>query len=754
MNKTFPFFAVVSLFAFAFCNAQELTIAPSSTTRQSNKHSPDFENEIQPILIEFCADCHSPGDMPGLEFLADIAEAEVIKHRDLFAGVFEQMETRAMPPRGLDQPTDHERKSVTDWIKKTFDLQPSDYDRIAQYVVETFEDQKGNLWFGTMRKGAARYDGKTLTYFNVSHGLPTNAVTSFAEDKDGNLFVGTQAGICKFDGQKFERLGITEGLPAPSRPSPLAWSSVTADREGEIWARVGKGLYRSTGRTFEKFDLPIDIEEIESYAIVPGSSSFQFEDENGNLWFATDGNGAFKFDGKSFRHFTKEDGLCSNNVNSIMQDRQGNIWFACMQSFQPKMTGDGGLCKFDGKTITQFPDVKGLSENDIYTIFESRSGEIWVGASGVGAYRFDGENFTLFDNTDKPHWTRNFGVQSITEDRNGTLWFGFSGGLFRFNGKSFYSVTKEGPWEGLAKSMANALTGEVIDSRMIHQEAKIALSAMANNDFEHAKTVMEKLRTEAPNEPSVQEDTINLMGYHLVWTDKLELATKVFKLNTRLYPTRYNTFDSLADVYQRRGNEQLAVVNYKKSIELNPENITAENSIRVIGARHKYENVLVAPEDWLEEVLVVPTTFAPEMSLTGMEHLRLPPEFRDPDSDWFISYLFLIDLTEPNNELNETLIAEQLLIYFRGLASGGSDQDGKKIDTDKFSIASRKLETGQADGEFIYQLNWQEPFAKGTPLKQNLRVKIVSGKNEHGILFITGSPQPFESDVWTKLLGQ
>jgi hypothetical protein len=43
--------------------------------------------------------------------------------------------------------------------------------------------------------------------------------------------------------------------------------------------------------------------------------------------------------------------------------------------------------------------------------------------------------------------TAQFGVQSILEDRNGTLWFGFSGGLFRLSGDAIVHVGQDGPWE-------------------------------------------------------------------------------------------------------------------------------------------------------------------------------------------------------------------------------------------------------------------------------------------------------------------
>lgn len=55
--------------------------------------------------------------------------------------------------------------------------------------------------------------------------------------------------------------------------------------------------------------------------------------------------------------------------------------------------------------------------------------------------------FTLFDETDRPDLTATFDVQAIVEDREGRLWFGFSGGLLRFDGRRFVRVGREGPWQ-------------------------------------------------------------------------------------------------------------------------------------------------------------------------------------------------------------------------------------------------------------------------------------------------------------------
>ncbi len=707
----------------------------------------DFEKKILPLLERYCIDCHATGNMEGLDFLAVENGAEVANHRNLYAGVFLAMKEGSMPPKDFDQPSDRELELVTDWIEQTLELKPKDTDRIAQYVVEAYEDREGNRWFGTMHKGAVRYDGKGLSYFSEKDGLPSNTVTSFAEDADGNLWVGTHQGVAKFRDNAFIR---AEGLVGLGGSSPTAWAGVKADRERNIWVSMGMRLFRQDGKSFKEFKLPIAEEEISSFAILAGDVSLQLQDKAGNFWLGTDGSGAYKFDGKSFTHFTQRDGLCSNNITSILEDKQGRIWFTCIQSYQPKMTGDGGVCRYDGTSFTRFPQVKGLSNNDIYTIHETRSGDIWIGATGVGAYRYDGDSFKLFGETNRSMWTRNFGVQSILEDRDGTLWFGFSGGLFRFNGQSFFNVTKEGPWMGMYSAMAIAANGGEVEPEVLPEETTAGMSILAKRQFDRAKDLLLKLQLDDPDEPTIQEFAVNQVGYRLVFSDRLDLAIDVFKLNTHLYPHVANTYDSLAEAYLRNGDEQLALENYETSLELNPKNTAAKIEIDKIAARRNYEKVLVAPDNWLEEVLIVPTSFAPTMSLRGVEHLRLPPEFRDPDSEWFLSYLFAIELMEPA-ELNGKMIGEQLLIYFRGLASGGSDQDGNKIDTDTFSIEAQNGNRGQT-GEYLYTLNWQEPFANATPLKQNIRVKVINGKNKHGVVFICGSPQQYESAVWTELL--
>ncbi|MBI9053294.1 MAG: hypothetical protein JEY96_05720 [Bacteroidales bacterium] len=74
----------------------------------------------------------------------------------------------------------------------------------------------------------------------------------------------------------------------------------------------------------------------------------------------------------------------------------------------------------------------------------------------------------------------------------------------------------------------------------------------------------------------LSEDWITRFGYQLMFQGEKEEALKIFKLNTELYPTGFNTFDSYGECLLDLGYKEKAIVAYKKSLELNPENKNAE----------------------------------------------------------------------------------------------------------------------------------------------------------------------------------
>lgn len=324
--------------------------------------------------------------------------------------------------------------------------------QIAKYVVEIFEDRKGNLWFGTMSKGVARYDGKSLTYFSMKDGLAGNTVASIAEDREGNLWFGTHSGLSKYNGKTFINFTKQEGL-CHNRVSTLL-----IDRAGVFWVGTWGGVCRYSDGKFSDFPLPVPDVELLDYQTTMNWVTEIMEDKQGNIWFGRDGYGVCKYDGLSFQHFTKKDGLPSNNVQAIQEDGQGAVWFGTRvaEKDSPKAqerTGDGGLSRFDGQTIIQYaePELEGLSKNDVYALYKDRKGNVWASSIDRGAYKYDGKSFANFKlksglpiSISGPPFS---GIQSILEDAGGNLWFGCSGGLFRLAGTGVVNVTKSGPWD-------------------------------------------------------------------------------------------------------------------------------------------------------------------------------------------------------------------------------------------------------------------------------------------------------------------
>ena len=75
------------------------------------------------------------------------------------------------------------------------------------------------------------------------------------------------------------------------------------------------------------------------------------------------------------------------------------------------------------------------------------------------------------------------------------------------------------------------------------------------------------------------EFDLNNAGYILLGQEKVKEAIEVFKTNVKLYPESSNVYDSLGEAYMKDGNKGLAIKNYEKSLELDPENDNAKKML-------------------------------------------------------------------------------------------------------------------------------------------------------------------------------
>jgi len=144
-----------------------------------------------------------------------------------------------------------------------------------------------------------------------------------------------------------------------------------------------------------------------------------------------------------FTHITSDQGLSDDEVQPVLQDRSGFLWFGTYN----------GLTRYDGVDSVIFrnnpDDPDSLSGNFIYALFEDREGILWVGTGdGLNAYDPKTGHFKRYQhNPNDPQSLSGNSVRAILEDREGVLWVGTeAGGLDRFDrDKGTFTIYQHDP---------------------------------------------------------------------------------------------------------------------------------------------------------------------------------------------------------------------------------------------------------------------------------------------------------------------
>ena len=360
------------------------------------------------------------------------------------------------------------------WLGTPYGLFRFDGRELAHFgysnVTGILESRHGDLWFGTRRSGAVRYDGAHFTHFTTDNGLASNAVLSVFEDREGDLWFGTEgSGLSRYDGEDFVTFTMADGLAenmvsailqdqagdmwfgtrgggvsrydgavfAVVRPATTDLSSeqviqsIAQDPTGDLWfGTFGDGVSRYDGADF----VPATAEDGSAF---PGVSSMVV-DPAGHLWLGTRGKGVVRLGGGEHETaFSREDGLPGDEVFSIAKDREGNLWVG---------TGTGWLSRYGGQ-LAYLSTEDGLADDSVWDVLQDRHGRFWIGTSG-GLSRYDGREILSFTRADGLAHDE---VRSLYEDDAGHLWIGTSGGLSRYDGKALLDLTQ-----------AHGLTSETI----------------------------------------------------------------------------------------------------------------------------------------------------------------------------------------------------------------------------------------------------------------------------------------------------
>lgn len=109
--------------------------------------------------------------------------------------------------------------------------------------------------------------------------------------------------------------------------------------------------------------------------------------------------------------------------------------------------------------------------------------------------------------------------------------------------------------------------------------ARVVGKTIKKSGIEKGLKKYSTLKSDEDGKYYFKEGEFNTLGYMFLLHDKVDEAIAVFKLNVKAYPDSWNVYDSLGEAYMHNSDFELAVKNYKKSIELNPEN---ENGMKML----------------------------------------------------------------------------------------------------------------------------------------------------------------------------
>jgi ligand-binding sensor domain-containing protein len=267
------------------------------------------------------------------------------------------------------------------------------------------EDKLGNVYFNTVN-GISKFDGRTFTTLkSTKSDLPNGGWKLHSDDL---WFAGAQdsAVVYRYDGITLHRLEFPKTkagedhlarFPRSKNPqmnfSPYDVYSIYKDKSGNLWFGTNIGVCRYDGKTFgwmSEKELGIDAIAIHVRSTI--------EDKNGDFWF---GNIMHRFHvypdyGKSKGgaiSFREEKGIVDSKVHdaayfmSGIEDGKGDLW---------TVTYDKGVWRYDGKRLTQYQIKDGNKDVTLFCIYQDRQGDLWVGTHTAGAYKFNGKTFQKF----------------------------------------------------------------------------------------------------------------------------------------------------------------------------------------------------------------------------------------------------------------------------------------------------------------------------------------------------------------------
>ncbi len=372
--------------------------------------------------------------------------------------------------------------------------------------------KSGDLWIGTEGGGVVRYRRGTFRRFSGEEGLSNGFVRTVLEDRGGQFWVGTDAGLFRLQGHRLSRVDGRAGVPA------VAVHDIREDSRGRLWVGGSSLLMLDGGRTVEypleggssarvKSILqtrdgvlwvgtvsglerlnPDGTGRFNRMPEVSGTVRVLREDRDGVLWIGTIGEGIFFYRVGRFTRLRAPGYLPSDTVLSLLEDHEGNLWVGTQTGLMRLSTtpvstfplpGAAGsdfstiyqdvdkslwiastrLYRYSGQTARPYRFAGPLSEIRIRNLFRDRAGVLWAGTDGHGLWRIKGSRSVQYSKRDG---LINDFIRAIYQGRDGSMWIGTDEGVSRWRQGHF---TNYGVEQGLCyfsiRSLAEDRNGDL-----------------------------------------------------------------------------------------------------------------------------------------------------------------------------------------------------------------------------------------------------------------------------------------------------
>jgi signal transduction histidine kinase/ligand-binding sensor domain-containing protein len=313
------------------------------------------------------------------------------------------------------------------------------------YVSSLVEQPDGTVWAGSVSEGLVGFKGGKSAVLNARSGLSDNFIESMLVDSEGNLWVGTGAGLNRVRRSNLSIYGQSEGLDygpvqglaetapgmvwaAQSGAGLFCWQSrsfaflassgssqgfqgvnaLMASRDGSCWAAGEGGLWHLTNSNGTAG-------EAEPLALAGLNVISLAEDHRGGIWAGThEGEVWRRLDGA----WTVQRNLAqSHAVTALLQDAEDALWIG---------SEGGGLFRWKGGAATHLGVGQGLLSDLIRTLYADSQGTLWIGTAGGGLSRWhDGATASFTTHEGLPDNT----ISQILEDDGGRLWLGSNRGI-------------------------------------------------------------------------------------------------------------------------------------------------------------------------------------------------------------------------------------------------------------------------------------------------------------------------------------